>query len=113
MKIRILGIVLVCIGLILGLTGRGIAAINLENLTGLWMFDEGDGDESEDLSGNENHADFIDGPEWVDGPFGKAVMFDGVASYIQIPDHANPTEAITVTAWAMSTSAAWAAVYPE
>ena len=98
---------LACFGLILGLTGQSVAVINLDNLTGLWMFDEGDGDESEDLSGNGNHAEFIDGPEWIDGPFGKALMFDGVASHVKIPDHANPTAAVTVTAWAMSSEPTW------
>lgn len=107
MRIGIGVMVLVCIGLILGLTEQGVAAIDLKNLTGLWMFDEGDGDESEDLSGNGNHAELIDGPEWVDGKFGKGLMFDGATSYVMIPDHENPTTAITVTAWAMSTGATW------
>ena len=107
MKIRILGIALMCIGLVFGLTYQGMAAIDLKNLTGLWMFDEGSGHESEDLSGNENHAEFIDGPEWIDGPFGKALMFDGVASHVMIPDHENPTEAVTVIAWAKSDEPTW------
>ncbi len=107
MKIRVLGIALVCVGLVLGLTYQGMAAIDLKSITGLWMFDEGSGDESEDISGNENHAEFIDGPEWIDGVFGKALQFDGVASHLMIPDHVNPTIAITVTAWAMSSEPTW------
>lgn len=107
MIFRAIGITLICMCLILGLTSQGTAEIDLKNLTGLWMFDEGKGDESEDLSGNENHAEFIDGPEWIDGVFGKALQFDGVASHVKIPDHANPTEAITVTAWVKSEGATW------
>ena len=107
MKFRVINITLVCIGLILGLTNQGITVIDAKNITGMWMFDEGDGDESEDISGNELHAEFIDGPEWIEGVFGTALQFDGVASYIKIPDHANPTEAVTVTAWAKSSEPTW------
>jgi len=107
MKIRILGMTLVCICLILGLTSQGIAAIDLKNLTGLWLFDEGAGQVSEDISGNENDAEFIGGPEWIDGVFGKALQFDGAGAHIVIPAHANPTEAITVSAWAKSDTPTW------
>ena len=107
MKIRILGTVLIRICLILGLTHQGIAEIDRENLIGLWMFDEGNGKEAEDTSGNELHADLIDGPAWIDGVFGKALEFDGAGAHIKIPDHENPTEAITVTAWAKSTEPVW------
>jgi hypothetical protein len=39
-------------------------------------FDEGAGDAAEDLSGN-GHDGVIDGPDWVDGKFGKALKFNG------------------------------------
>ena len=107
MKIRILGIVLVCICLTLGLTHQGVAAIDAENITGMWMFDEGKGQESEDLSGNGNDADFIGGPAWIDGVFGKALEFDGGGAHVVIADHRNPTTAVTVTVWAKSAEAAW------
>jgi len=106
-KTKVLGIALIYMGLVLGLTCQSMAEIDLKNLTGLWMFDEGSGNRSEALSGNENHLEFIDNVQWVDGRFGKAVMFDGISSYAETPDHLNPTEAITVTAWAISPSATW------
>ena len=107
MRMKVLGILLVCICLTFGLTGESIAEIDLGHLTGLWLFDEGAGDESEDASGNGLDAELMEGPEWVDGRFGKALQFDGAASYVMIPDHDNPTTAITVSAWAMSTAATW------
>ena len=107
MKVRVIGITLVCISLIFGLTCQSMAAIDTGTIVGLWLFDDGAGDIARDSSGNGLDGNLIDGPAWIDGVFGKALQFDGVASHLVIPDHANPTEAITVTAWVRSDTDTW------
>jgi hypothetical protein len=51
---------------------------------GIWHFDEGSGFVVKDLSGNEN-VGIINGATWVDGKFGKALKFDGIDDYVQLP----------------------------
>jgi hypothetical protein len=105
MKVR----VTMCISLIfavLTFTGQSIAEIDPQTLAGLWLFDEGQGDVAGDSSGNGLDGEFTGGPKWVDGRFGKALEFDG-ASYVTIPDHVNPTAAITISAWVKSAAATW------
>ncbi len=106
MKVRVAVIVLVCISLIAGLAGRSIAAIDLSTLEGLWLFDEGVEDVAIDSSGNGLDGEFTGKPGSVEGRFGKALEFDG-ASYYTIPDHENPTEAITISAWVKSSTTTW------
>ncbi len=107
MKFRVIGVTLVCIGLIFaGLTGQSAAAIDPNTIVGMWLFD-GSGDIAKDSSGNGLDGVLVDGPERINGVFGKALRFDGVASHLMIPDHANPTTAITVTAWVKSTPETW------
>jgi len=108
MKFRVIGVTLVCFSLIfVGLTGQSTAAIDPNTIVGLWLFDGSSGDTAKDSSGNGLDGVFVDGPERINGAFGKALQFDGVASHLMIPDHANPTEAITVTAWAKSDTETW------
>ena len=63
---------------------------------GLWHFD----DNAQDSSPNANHGT-VYGATYVDGKFGKALSFDGVDDYVNIPD--NPsldiTDDITLEAW--------------
>lgn len=107
MKLRVIGIALMCISLIFGLTCHSIAAIDPGTIKGLWLFDDGAGTIAKDSSGNGLDGDLIDGPVWVTGRFGGALEFDGVASYVIIPDHASPNDAITVTAWVKSATETW------
>ena len=110
MKDRKARISLVCISLIflgLILAAQSIAEIDPETITGMWLFDEGKGKVAKDSSGNGLDAELISGPKWVDGKFGKALEFDGKASHVKIPDHENPTEAITVSAWVKSNTGTW------
>ena len=51
----------------------------LDGLVLYHSYDEGKGEEAEDLSGNK-HVGVIDNPKWVDGKFGKALKFDGPGS---------------------------------
>jgi hypothetical protein len=63
-------------------------------------FDEGQGDVAGDLSGN-GHDGELEGPEWTDGKFGTALMFNGSDSFVEVPFHEDfiITEGITLGAW--------------
>jgi len=50
-----------------------------------WNFDEGSGNIAYDSSGNEFHG-HIYSPVWTDGICGKAMQFNGINSYVNIPD---------------------------
>ena len=52
------------------------AEIDPEKAAGVWLFDEGAGDDVEDSSGKENHGTII-GAKWVDGKFGDALEYSG------------------------------------
>ena len=83
------------------------AEIDPDTVVGVWLFDEGKGDIASDASENGLDGEFNGSPEWVEGKFGMALEFDGKSAYVQIPAHENPTEAITVSAWAKSAGATW------
>ncbi|MGI6606595.1 MAG: LamG-like jellyroll fold domain-containing protein [Peptococcia bacterium] len=72
----------------------------ISSLVGRWSFDEGCGTAAADTSGN-NLNGVINGATWVDGKVGKALKFDGVNDYVEIPYDPilNPTKAITIEAW--------------
>ena len=73
---------------------------------GLWHFDEGTGTTAYDSSGYDNHGT-ISGATWVDGKFGKALQFDGIDDYVEVP--ASPSlaiaDAITIEVWVYLLSA--------
>jgi len=76
-------------------------AVGVDNgLVGHWSFDEGSGTTAHDSSGNNNHGT-IHGASWTDGKFGKAISFDGVDDYVEVPDSPSLkiTDAITIAAW--------------
>jgi hypothetical protein len=110
MQVRVTRITLIYISLIiLGLifTSQSMAEIDPATVAGMWLFDDGAGDVATDASGNGLDADLIDGPQWVAGKFGGALEFDGGGAHVVIPDHENPTEAITVSAWVKSNTDTW------
>jgi hypothetical protein len=55
-----------------------------EEMVAHWPFDEGTGSVAYDQSGNNNDGNIISG-SWVNGISGKALDFDGVNDYVQIP----------------------------
>lgn len=57
------------------------AEIDIEKASGVWLFDEGAGDDVEDSSGKENHGT-INGAKWVDGKFGDGLEFNGGQSVL-------------------------------
>ena len=71
------------------------AAIDPESIVGMWTFEEGEGEEVKDISGNGNDGTFfvkrlehtplrrfvkknLVVPKWVDGQFGTALDFRGI-----------------------------------
>ncbi len=69
-------------------------------LAGWWRFDEGVLSAASDSSGNNNHGTLY-GALWTAGKIGKALQFNGVDSYVQVPD-SNALEwmpQLTVEAW--------------
>ncbi len=67
---------------------RPAGPIDVEQLAGLWLFDDGDGNIAEDSSGNDNIAQFFDDgtTTWVEGEFGDALDFDGSGNYAIVLD---------------------------
>lgn len=74
------------------------AAIDIKDAMGIWTFDEGDGKEAADLSGNEHNGEIVGNAKWVDGKFGKALEFSG--GNVKVP-HAEDMnlETFSMTAW--------------
>ena len=84
-NIRVISI-LVCIGLILicqMLVDISYADIDLKSAVGIWLLDEGKGEEIKDISGNGNDGKII-GAEWVEGKINRGLEFDGT-SHVEIP----------------------------
>ena len=80
LTIRIIGCI--CLSLIFALNSEG--KLDKNNIMGMWLFDEGKGKVATDSSGNGNDGEIHDA-EWVDGKFGKALSFDGVGNWVEVP----------------------------
>jgi len=80
---------------------RGGGAPLDQGLAAYWNFDEGSGNIAADSSGNGNTGTLINNPAWVDGTSGKALSFNGVNNYVQIPQSSSldVTSQLTVEAW--------------
>jgi len=76
------------------------AELDMGNVVGLWLFDEGGGDVVNDLSGNENHGSFNGTPEWVEGIIAGALnCAAGGHVLIKDSDSLDLAEAWTLTLW--------------
>jgi len=88
--------------LVIALAGlpAGVQAQSDDGLVAEWHFDEGAGNVVEDSSGNGNDG-VIYGATWVEGKYGKALSFDGVDDYVEIPDKPSLDimDEITIEAW--------------
>lgn len=91
-------IALLCFQMLLILIPRVYAE---DGLVGYWAFDEGSGNTVADSSVYGNNGTLNNEPTWVDGIYGKALDFDGVNDYIQIPQSSSldVTDQVTVEAW--------------
>ena len=91
-----------CLGLII-LAASAVAAhaeIDIDDVVGLWLFDEGEGEVVNDISGNENHGTFNGTPEWTDGVFEGALNCStGGHVLIKDSDSLDLDEAWTLTLW--------------
>lgn len=76
--------------------------LDLEGLVLYLPFDEGQGKNAADLSGNGNDGTLENGVEWVDGYFGKGVYLAEIPDHVEVPD--SPTldleESLTLAIWA-------------
>ena len=85
------------------LIGISAAAIDPDTVVAYWTFDEGNGDEAADSSGNGNNGALMNDPKWVDGKFGSAIEFDGADDVVDCGNDANlDPDALTVVAWVMA-----------
>ncbi len=91
-------IYLVCFVLVLSVALTSAAKAEL---VGWWRLDEGSGTIATDLSEYGNDGTLQSEPQWVNGKFGKALQFDGVDDYVEIPhaDILTVDNEVTVMAW--------------
>lgn len=78
-----------------------VMAIQDKSLVMYLPFEEGKGNETKDISGNNNSGK-INGAEWInEGKVGKALSFDGKTSYVEVDDSKslNMADAITIEVW--------------
>lgn len=81
------------------LASNAFSAIKPDNIVGVWLLDEGRGDIAADASGN-NHEGKVMGAKWVDGKFGKALLFEGAGEVkIQSTEKLNLGEQLTMMAY--------------
>ena len=83
-------------------------AFAASNAVGIWHLDEGSGQVAHDTSGYGNNGQLgsatvadLNDPTWTAGRFGQALQFDGVHSWVRVPDSAalSITGSITLEAW--------------
>ncbi len=80
------------------------AKIDPEKVVGVWLFDEGAGNNVEDSSGKGNNGT-INGAKWKDGKFGDGLEFDG-GDWVSIPStpELQVGEELTMMAWFYATN---------
>ena len=76
----------------------GQAAIDPATIVGSWNFNDGSGATAADSSGNSLNGDLVGDPQWIDGQEGKALAFNGVEDYVDVPGMATPPHA-TFACW--------------
>jgi len=83
------------------------------NTVALWHFDEGTGNTLYDASPYHNDGTIHNGT-WVPGKFGSALHFDGLTSYVNIPNSASlkPQNEFTIEAWFSFDTLQFASVNP-
>ena len=72
-----------------------------DGIVSTWKFDGDIEDDIEENDGELRGAPLKGGPVYVNGKFGKALKFDGVDDYVQIPDDKSLhfPEGLTIAAW--------------
>ena len=81
---------------------QSVAKVDLKSAVAVWLFDEGSGDDAKDFTGNGNDGKLINGPEWVEGKFGKALKFDGIDDCVDVSSQngfPKGSDARTISLW--------------
>jgi hypothetical protein len=74
---------------------------------GYWKFDEGSGSTVTDSSGNGNNGTRMNGVAWTTGKLNRALFFDGINDYVNIPHKSmQNVYPVTVAAWIKTSSTA-------
>jgi hypothetical protein len=92
---------LVSFVLVLSFAFTSVARAADPDLVGWWRFDEGSGTTATDFSGYGNDGTLQGDTAWVTGHLGKALQFDGVDDFVEVP-HAEiltMDNEVTVMAW--------------
>jgi hypothetical protein len=97
---------LMCLVLTLAFATIAATAGLDQNIVGVWMLDEGNGQDVKDISSNHNDGKIQGNPKWVKGKFDGALEFTGTDTVI-VPnsDSLMPSKQITVQAWINFTDA--------
>jgi len=88
------------VSLVLVLSAALTSTANAE-IIGWWRLDEGSGTTVTDLSEYGNNGTLQGDPQWVNGKFGKALQFNGIDEFVEIPhaDILTVDNEVTVMAW--------------
>ncbi len=82
-KLTVVGVAFIFLGVFLSRHSR--AELDINSVKGAWLLDEGGDEIAKDTSRNGNDGTLMNGPKWVEGRHGKALMFDGDGTYVEIP----------------------------
>jgi hypothetical protein len=99
--IKITRFTIICISFIIissMFAGQSYAKVDPETILGIWLFDEGEGDITEDVSENDNDGTLMNAPVWIDGVSGSALDFNGSSTYVDCGN----AEALNVKVFSVS-----------
>jgi hypothetical protein len=73
----------------------------LAGLVGWWKFDETEGGDAKDSSGNNHNGTLIGNAKWTQGKMGGAVELDGKSGFVRIADKSafNIAGQVTIASW--------------
>ncbi|MBL7188191.1 MAG: hypothetical protein ISS70_17855 [Phycisphaerae bacterium] len=97
------------------LTTIPVISVTDPNLVGWWKFDEGQGTNALDWSGQGNHGTLVGGPKWIAGYDGDGVELDGGDDYVTLPigPVISSLTSATFTGWVnfANTGGAWQRIF--
>jgi len=107
-KLTFFCLCLIIINLMLAL--QSVAKVDLQSAVAVWLFDEGSGDVTKDYTANGNDGKLTNGPVWVEGKIGKALMFDGIDDYVDVSSKdgfPKGSDARTISLWFKWSEVKW------